>query len=88
MPDSVLQGIATLIAIGLERARARISRIKSKLHVKASELRTTLIDAMANELKTPLTSIKAATMSLLARPDQRLESRTELLKSPTKSQIT
>jgi two-component system, OmpR family, sensor histidine kinase KdpD len=42
-------------------------------------LRTPLIDAMAHEFKTPLTSIKAATTSLLASPEQPLGSRTELL---------
>ncbi len=33
----------------------------------------------AHEFKTPLTSIRAATTSLLSSPDQPLESRTELL---------
>jgi len=35
---------------------------------------------MAHEFKTPLTSIKAATTSLLADPNQSLDNRTELLK--------
>jgi two-component system sensor histidine kinase KdpD len=42
-------------------------------------LRTTLIDAMAHEFKTPLTLIKAATTSLLANPDVPAESRQEQL---------
>jgi len=80
MPDVVLQGIATLIAIGLERARAQDLAHQIEAARQSEQLRTTLIDAMAHEFKTPLTSIKAATTSLLARPDQPLESRTELLK--------
>jgi two-component system sensor histidine kinase KdpD len=80
MPDSVLQGIATLIAIGLERARAQDLAHQVEAARQSERLRTTLIDAMAHEFKTPLTSIKAATTSLLADPNQPLESRTELLK--------
>ena len=80
MPDSVLQGIATLIAIGLERARAQDLAHQVEAARQSERLRTTLIDAMAHEFKTPLTSIKAATTSLLADPNQSLESRTELLK--------
>jgi len=80
MPDSVLQGIANLIAIGLERARAQNLAHQVEAARESEELRTTLIDAMAHEFKTPLTSIKAATTSLLSNPAQSAESRTELLK--------
>ena len=80
MPDSVLQSIASLIAIGLERARAQDLAHQVEAARQSEHLRTTLIDAMAHEFKTPLTSIKAATTSLLADPNQPLESRTELLK--------
>jgi two-component system sensor histidine kinase KdpD len=80
MPDSVLQGIASLIAIGLERARAQDFAHQIEAARQSEQLRTTLIDAMAHEFKTPLTSIKAATTSLLDSPDQTRESRTELLK--------
>src|SRR5258706_5309522 len=80
MPDAVLQGIANLVAIGLERARAQdlASQIEAARH--SEKLRTTLLDAMAHEFKTPLTSVMAATTSLLANPDQPAESRIELLK--------
>jgi two-component system sensor histidine kinase KdpD len=57
MPDSVLQGIATLIAIGLERARAQDLSHQVEAARQSERLRTTLIDAMAHEFKTPLTSI-------------------------------
>ncbi len=79
MPDSVLQGIANLVAIGLERARAQNLAHQVEAARQSEQLRTTLIDAMAHEFKTPLTSIKAATTSLLANPDQPVESRRELL---------
>ncbi|HUI78941.1 MAG TPA: ATP-binding protein [Bryobacteraceae bacterium] len=80
MPDSVLQGIANLIAIGLERARAQNLAHQVEAARESEQLRTTLIDAMAHEFKTPLTSIKAATTSLLSNPEQTAENRTELLK--------
>jgi len=77
--DSALQGVANLVAIGLERARAQDLAHQVEAAKQSEHLRTTLIDAMAHEFKTPLTSIKAATTSLLALPSQPLESRTELL---------
>ncbi len=80
MPDSVLQGIANLVAIGLERARAQDLSHQIEAARQSERLRATLIDAMAHEFKTPLTSIKAATTSLLDDPDQPPESRKELLK--------
>jgi two-component system sensor histidine kinase KdpD len=46
---------------------------------QSEQLRTTLIDAMAHEFKTPLTLIKAATTALLDNPGEPLESRNEQL---------
>ena len=66
LPDPVLQGIANLVAIGLERAKAQDLERQVEVARQSEELRTTLIDAMAHEFKTPLTSIKAATTSLLS----------------------
>jgi two-component system sensor histidine kinase KdpD len=81
MPESLLQGIANLVAIGLERARAQDLSQQIEAARQSEELRTTLIDAMAHEFKTPLTLIKATTTSLLANPNQALETRTEQLKA-------
>lgn len=80
MPDSVLQGIANLVAIGLERARAQNLAAQVEAARQSEKLRTTLLDAMAHEFKTPLTSVLAATSSLLSEPDQPRESRVELLR--------
>src|ERR1700677_5083545 len=79
MQDSVLQGVSNLIAIGLERARAQDLAHQVEAARRGEQLRATLIDAMAHEFKPPLTSIRAATTSLLSSPDQPIESRTELL---------
>ncbi len=79
MPDAVLQGIANLVAIGLERARAHELTSQVEAGRKSEKLRTTLLDAMAHEFKTPLTSVIAATSALIANPDQSEESKTEMI---------
>lgn len=79
MPDSVLQGIVNLVAIGLERARAQDLEQQVEAARQSEQLRTTLIDAMAHEFKTPLTLIKATTTALLDNPDEPLASRHEQL---------
>jgi two-component system sensor histidine kinase KdpD len=79
MPDSVVQSVANLVAIGLERSRAQDLAHEMEASRRSERLRTTLVDAMAHELKTPLTSIRAATTALLARPDQRPPGETRML---------
>jgi two-component system sensor histidine kinase KdpD len=80
MPDSVLQGISNLAAIGLERARTQNLESQVEAARRSEKLRTTLLDAMAHEFKTPLTSVLAATSALLNDPDQAFENRMELLR--------
>jgi two-component system, OmpR family, sensor histidine kinase KdpD len=80
MPDAVLQGVANLVAIGLERARAQDLASQIEAARQGERLRMTLLDAMAHEFKTPLTSVMAATTSLLANPDQPAESKALLVK--------
>jgi two-component system sensor histidine kinase KdpD len=80
MPDSVLQGIANLAAIGLERAKAQDLEAQIEAARQSEKLRTTLLDAMAHEFKTPLTSVMAATSALRHDPDQPADSRQELVK--------
>ena len=80
MPDSVLQGIANLVAIGLERARAQDLTAQIEAAKQSEKLRTTLLDAMAHEFKTPLTSVMAATTSLSSDLDQPRETRAELVR--------
>jgi two-component system sensor histidine kinase KdpD len=79
MADPVLQGISNLVAIGLERWRTQDLASQIEVARKSEQLRTALLDAMAHEFKTPLTSVMAATTSLLSDPDQPRESRLELL---------
>ena len=80
MPDAVLQGIANLVAIGLERARTHNLAAQMEAVKQSEKLRTTLLDAMAHEFKTPLTSVMAATTSLQSDLDQPRETRAELIR--------
>jgi len=79
MPDAVLQGVANLVAIGLEQAKAQDLAHQIEAARQSEQLRTTLIDAMAHEFKTPLTLIKGATTSVLAGQDQLSETTREQL---------
>jgi len=80
LSDSVLQSIANLVAIGLERSKAQDLAHEVEAARRSERLRTTLIDAMAHEFKTPLTSIRAATTALLANPDPKQPSAARMLK--------
>jgi two-component system sensor histidine kinase KdpD len=75
--DSVLQGLANLLAIGLERARTQEATSKAEAARQSDELKSTLLDALAHEFKTPLTSIKAASTAMLSnnvlKPEQQHE---------------
>jgi two-component system sensor histidine kinase KdpD len=65
-PDA-LNAVSYLIAIGIERARSleEASRIEAARQSEA--LKSALIDALAHNLKTPLTSIKGALTHLLGK---------------------
>lgn len=73
--DTVLNSIANLAAIGLERARADEATARAEAARQSSELRATVLDALAHDFKTPLTSMKAASSDLLSRPSLDPESR-------------
>lgn len=69
-PSTVaLNSIAQLAAIAIETARAQQTATRMEAARQNEQLKSTLLDALAHEFKTPLTSIKAATSSLLPRPD-------------------
>jgi two-component system sensor histidine kinase KdpD len=67
LTDTVLQSMTNLAAIGLERARADEATARAEAARESSELRATVLDALAHEFKTPLTSMKAASSDLLTR---------------------
>jgi two-component system sensor histidine kinase KdpD len=66
LSDTVLQSLANLVAIGLERSRAVDATARAEAARQSSELRATVLDALAHEFKTPLTALKAASSDLLS----------------------
>jgi len=63
--DGALQATANLAALALERARSQDLAARAELSRQTQEFKSTLLDAVAHELKTPLTAIKAAVSSVL-----------------------
>jgi two-component system sensor histidine kinase KdpD len=64
LSDTVVQSAANLAAIALERARGQEAISRAEAARQSGELRATLLDAVAHEFKTPLTSVKAAASAL------------------------
>jgi two-component system, OmpR family, sensor histidine kinase KdpD len=64
--DTVLQSIANLAAIALEQARGKEAAARAEAARESGELRATVLDALAHEFKTPLTSVRAASSDLLS----------------------
>ncbi len=73
LSETALQSVAQLGAIALERARAQEVANRAEATRQNEQLKATLLDALAHEFKTPLTSIKAAITSVLGRPRDALD---------------
>ncbi len=69
------KALVNLVAITLEKARALEDASHSEAAHQSEVLKSALLDSLAHDIKTPLTSIKAAVTSLLGSraetPDQR-----------------
>ena len=61
------------MAICLERANSQRAVTQAEVARRSEELKSTLLDAIAHEFKTPLTSIKAVTTDLLSGSPDALE---------------
>jgi len=64
---AALHALAYLVAIGIERARSLEQASKLEVARQSETLKSALLDALAHDLKTPLTSIKGAVTHLLAK---------------------
>ena len=73
MSPETLRAVANLAAIALERARAVDEAARAESARQSESLKSALLDSLAHDIKTPLTSIKAAATTLLtaAEPTQR-----------------
>jgi two-component system sensor histidine kinase KdpD len=74
----VYEAIGTLVAIALERAAAleRSSRLEASR--ESERLRSALLDSVTHDLRTPLTSIRAAASTLVSHPNLPQAERQEL----------
>lgn len=76
--SQVYEAIGGLVAIALERAAAveRSSRLEASR--ESERLRVALLDSVTHDLRTPLTSIRAAATMLVSQPDLPEPERAEL----------
>jgi two-component system sensor histidine kinase KdpD len=65
LSKGTLEAVATLIGSAIDRARAIEMLAKAEASRESGRLKSVLLDAIAHDFKTPLTSIKAAATSLL-----------------------
>jgi len=65
--EAVVHACANLAAIAIEREHAHELANRAEAARQNEQLKSTLLDAVAHEFKTPLTSIKAAATALLSR---------------------
>jgi two-component system, OmpR family, sensor histidine kinase KdpD len=77
--DGAAQALLNLVAIALERVRTGTAANRAEAARQSEEFKSTLLDAVAHEFKTPLTSIKAAATALLAEPRSLSAETSELL---------
>jgi two-component system, OmpR family, sensor histidine kinase KdpD len=68
LSDGALRALLNLVAIALERVRTEEAASRAEAARQSEEFKSTLLDAIAHEFKTPLTSIKAASTSMLSDP--------------------
>lgn len=78
LSETAAHALANLVAIALERETAQAAASRAEAARQNEELKSTLLDALAHEFKTPLTSIKAAASALLSENSQS-ETQRELL---------
>jgi len=74
-----LDALGSLVAIAIERARAVEKLGETEAERQGERLKSALLDSIAHDFRTPLTSIKAAATSLLAAERPEPSQRHELL---------
>jgi two-component system sensor histidine kinase KdpD len=79
LSNAALQALLNLIAIALENARSREIANRAQAAQQSQEFKSTLLDGLAHEFKTPLTSIRAATTALLGSSVSDAAQREELI---------
>jgi two-component system sensor histidine kinase KdpD len=65
LSKTALSALVNLLAITLEHARSREIAMRAQAARQSEQFKSTLLDGLAHEFKTPLTSIRAAATALL-----------------------
>jgi two-component system sensor histidine kinase KdpD len=63
--EPVARALASLVAVALERAHSFEKESQAEAARRSEQLRTAVLDALAHDVKTPLTAIRAASSGLL-----------------------
>jgi two-component system, OmpR family, sensor histidine kinase KdpD len=74
-----LEAIGSVVAIAIERARAIEQIGETEAERQGERLKSALLDSIAHDFRTPLTSIKAAVTDLLSSEAPKTGQQTELL---------
>jgi two-component system, OmpR family, sensor histidine kinase KdpD len=74
-----LDALGSLVAIAIERARAVEKLGETEAERQGERLKSALLDSIAHDFRTPLTSIKAATTSMLSVENSSSQESRELL---------
>ncbi|MBV8570032.1 MAG: DUF4118 domain-containing protein [Acidobacteriaceae bacterium] len=80
LPEATLQALGDTVAVGLAQAQAQDAGTRAEAVRKSEELKSVMLDALAHDLKTPLTVIEAAIDMLLTSTALSDEQRRDLLR--------
>jgi two-component system, OmpR family, sensor histidine kinase KdpD len=79
LPETALQGLGNTVALGLAQAQAQEAGARAEAIRKGEELKSMMIDALAHDLKTPLTVMQAAAGTLVQASPLSADQRRDLL---------
>ena len=79
LPESTMQILANTVAVALAQAMALEASTRANAIRQGEELKSVMIDALAHDLKTPLTIIEAATDMLLPAAETTVEQQNDLI---------
>lgn len=77
--DMALQALSNLVSLGLEKARNQEAASRAEASRQSEEFKSTLLDALAHEFNTPLTSIRAATSAILSTDTLKVDDQREMI---------